>query len=128
MNKAEKKALEKYPVIMQTLIPLSDEHEEVKQDCNKFIREAYKNGYIEGFEDGARDAVIDNAEEVIKRLWHSVDENPEYPCDILYVTNVDNIFLYRYMENGRPVNPPETPYFRDITNGKCWCYCKDIMI
>ena len=59
-------------------------------------------------------------------IRHSMDETPNYPCDILLVTDVDNIFLCRYMENGRPVDR-ETPYFRGIENGKCWYYCNDIM-
>ena len=59
-------------------------------------------------------------------IRHSMDETPKYPCDILFVTDVDTVFLYRYMENGRPVDR-ETPYFRNIQNGKCWYYCNDIM-
>ena len=59
-------------------------------------------------------------------IRHSMDEPPKYPCDILLVTDVDNMFLCRYMENGRPVDR-ETPYFRGIENGKCWYYCNDIM-
>ena len=59
-------------------------------------------------------------------IWHTMDETPNYPCDILFLTNVDNMFLYRYMENGRPVDM-ETPYFYNILNGKCWCYCNDIV-
>ena len=64
--------------------------------------------------------------EAISSIWHSVDETPEYPCDILYVTNVLNIFLHKYMENGRPIDH-DTPYFRNITNGKCWCYINDLL-
>ena len=59
-------------------------------------------------------------------IRHSMNEPPNYPCDILFVTDVNNMFLYRYMENGRPVDI-ETPYFRDIENGKCWYYCNDIL-
>lgn len=59
-------------------------------------------------------------------IRHSMDETPNYPSDILLVTNVDNIFLFKYMENGRPVDR-ETPYFHNIQNGKCWYYCNDIM-
>ena len=51
MSKLEEKALKAYPVIMETLIPVDDEHEEVKQDCNQFLREAYKNGYREAIDD-----------------------------------------------------------------------------
>jgi hypothetical protein len=40
----EKQAFAVYPIIMETLIPLSADHEEVKQDCNQFLREAYING------------------------------------------------------------------------------------
>ena len=59
-------------------------------------------------------------------IRHSMDETPNYPCDILLVTDVNNVFLCRYMENGRPVDR-ETPYFHNIQNGKCWYYCNDIM-
>lgn len=59
-------------------------------------------------------------------IRHSMDETPNYPCDILLVTDVDNMFLFKYMENGRPVDR-ETPYFHNIQNGKCWYYCNDIM-
>lgn len=83
-----------------------------KEGLSSLLEYAYQEGY----------------KEAISSIWHSIDEIPKYPCDILYVMNVDNFFLYRYMENGRPVNPPETPYFRDVTNGKCWCYCKDLMV
>ena len=56
-----------------------------------------------------------------------MDETPKYPCDILLVTDVNNMFLCRYFdERGRP-NDHETPYFRDITNGKKWCYCEDVI-
>ena len=61
-----------------------------------------------------------------KNIWHTMDETPNYPCDILFLTNVDNMFLYRYMENGRPVDM-ETPYFYNILNGKCWCYINDLL-
>lgn len=59
-------------------------------------------------------------------IRHSMDETPKYPCDILFITNVDNVFLYRYMENGRPVDK-DTPYFNNILDGKCWYYCSDII-
>ena len=59
-------------------------------------------------------------------IQHSMDETPNYPCDILFVTDVNTVFLYRYMENGRPVDR-ETPYFHNIQNGKCWYYCNDII-
>ena len=65
-------------------------------------------------------------QEQTKSIWHDMNETPKYPCDILFITNVDNMFLYRYMENGRPVDK-ETPYFNNILNGKCWCYCSDII-
>lgn len=71
------------------------------------------------FELGLKAAQKDN-------IRHSMDETPNYPCDILLVTNVDNMFLFKYMENGRPVDR-ETPYFHNIQNGKCWYYCNDIM-
>jgi hypothetical protein len=59
-------------------------------------------------------------------IRHSMDETPKYPCDILFVTEVDTMFLFKYMKNGRPVDR-ETPYFHNIQNGKCWYYCNDIM-
>ena len=62
--------------------------------------------------------------EQINTLWHPIEETPEYPCDILYLSDVGNMFLYRYMENGRPIDA-YTPYFRLLMDGK-WCYCKDI--
>ena len=59
-------------------------------------------------------------------IRHSMNETPKYPCDILFVTEVDTMFLFKYMKNGRPVDR-ETPYFHNIQNGKCWYYCNDIM-
>jgi hypothetical protein len=59
-------------------------------------------------------------------IRHSMDETPKYPCDILFVTEVDTMFLFKYMKNGRPVDR-ETPYFHNIQNGKCWYYCNNIM-
>lgn len=57
--------------------------------------------------------------------WHTLEEKPKYPCDILFVSNVENVFLYRYMEDGKPVDHT-TPYFRNLIDGK-WCNCKDII-
>lgn len=45
MSKAEERALEAYPVIMETLIPANEEDPEVKQDCNMFTRKAFQQGY-----------------------------------------------------------------------------------
>lgn len=57
--------------------------------------------------------------------WHSMIEKPEYPCDIIYVADNGNMFIYRYLENGKP-NDITTPTFSNLIGGK-WCYCKDII-
>lgn len=51
MDKAEQRALEAYPIIKGTFIPANNEHEEITQDCNKFVREAYIKGYHQNQED-----------------------------------------------------------------------------
>lgn len=54
----EKQAFAVHPIIMETLIPLCADHEEVKQDCNQFIRKAYING-IEWADEHPRKGLID---------------------------------------------------------------------
>lgn len=47
----EQQALKEYPVIMSTLIPTNEEHGEITQDCNRFLREAYVKGYKQALKD-----------------------------------------------------------------------------
>lgn len=56
--------------------------------------------------------------------WHSIDEKPVYPCDILYKAPNGNIFLFKYMEDGKPAGP-ETSYLHSFDDGE-WMYLKDV--
>ena len=56
--------------------------------------------------------------------WHSIDEKPVYPCNILYKAPNGNIFLFKYMEDGKPAGP-ETSYLHSFDDGE-WMYLKDI--
>jgi hypothetical protein len=52
-DKVEQRALEAYPVVMTTLIPADNEHPLIEQDCNKFKRLAYLEGYHQAEKDVA---------------------------------------------------------------------------
>ena len=51
IDKSAKRALEAYPVVMTTLIPADNEHPLIEQDCNKFKRAAYIEGYRQAEKD-----------------------------------------------------------------------------
>ena len=117
-----------YKGILSFLDTLEVKEVDLEKSLTGFMgRYAYENG-------GEYPSAIDIAKHFFElglkaqndNIRHSMDETPNYPCDILLVTDVNNVFLCRYMENGRPVDR-ETPYFRGIENGKCWYYCNDIM-
>ena len=48
MSKVDDIALEKYPVIMTTLLPAHDDMPELHQDSMKWCRETYTRGFTEG--------------------------------------------------------------------------------
>ena len=142
IDKAQKCVVEPLVVAEQwkdELIKIAKCEEPVSEDFEEALAREWQ-----GYNDrGAAtvDALEDNTQELAfakgfyrgakwqkeqKNIWHTMDETPNYPCDILFLTNVDSMFLYRYMENGRPADM-ETPYFHNILNGKCWCYCSDVV-
>lgn len=67
-----------------------------------------------------------------KSLWHTLDEKPKFPknldepvCSILVLYDNGNMFLYRYVMDGRPIEIG-VPHFNSIEDA-IWCYCNDLI-
>ena len=99
----EKQAFAVYPIIMETLIPLSADHEEVKQDCNHFLRKAYINGIKWADRTAWKSADGDNLPEIDREVIALVWENDRYKV----------VFAHR---------PPEHWFGRDILTREVTCY------
>ena len=74
----EKQAFAVYPIIMETLIPLCTDHEEVKQDCNQFLRKAYINGIKWADSTAWKPADGDNLPEIDREVIAIIKENDHF--------------------------------------------------
>ena len=106
MTRAEEKALNAYPIIMGTLIPVHDGMPEIKQDCNKFVRKAYINGYNQSKDD------------FINNLWHDPDEEPEIEHEIIWEGE---------HFHGKHLGGKWTPKVDCFGRKEKWCYMADIL-
>lgn len=84
----EERALEAYPVVMTTLIPADNEHPLIEQDCNKFKRAAY----IEGYHQAERD-LLENEHErswrLDEKLWKNTKDIEEASYQYMYDASND---------------------------------------
>ena len=103
MCKAEERSLEAYPVIMETLIPVDKENPEIKQDCNKFVRQAYIEGYHQ-------------AEKDMKLTWGDIKIILDIEIDILHECNSQKELVIKTYPKGEDYYGEILKRFKE---GKC---------